>query len=167
MRARTVSHPNISSIFATKVFWINLETINSCFSVSRECMLRGRSFYPDDNTKPALVDWRPFIFVTILVIGMYMYIWIWGWKDLHFKNTNYSIPVLVVTCVIINVWRRRRTAKNTLKIDEGDEVEEEEEDHRSQYELDVWLPLASMKWWVGVSLIWYWVISENLLPFHE
>jgi len=32
-------------------------------------MLRGRSFFPDDNTKPALVDWRPFIFVTILVIG--------------------------------------------------------------------------------------------------
>jgi len=45
--------------------------------------------------------------------------------------------VLVVTCVIINVWRRRRTAKNTLKIDEGDEVEEEEEDHRSRDELDV------------------------------
>jgi len=79
----------------------------------RECMLRGRSFFPDDNTKPALVDWRPFIFVTILVI------------------------VLVVTCVIINVWRRRRAAKNTLKIDNGDEVEEEEEDHRSQDELDV------------------------------
>jgi len=76
-------------------------------------MLRGRSFFPDDNTKPALVDWRPFIFVTILVI------------------------VLVVSFVIINVWRRRRTAKNTLKIDEGDEVEEEEEDHRSQDELDV------------------------------
>merc|ERR1711963_994501 len=38
---------------------------------ARECMLRGRSFFPDDNTKPALVDWRPFIFVTILVIGIY------------------------------------------------------------------------------------------------
>ena len=48
--------------------------------------------------------------------------------------------MLVVSFVIINVWRRRRTAKNTLKIDEGDEgdeVEEEEEDHRSQDELDV------------------------------
>ena len=53
--------------------------------------------------------------------------------------------MLVVSFVIINVWRRRRTAKNTLKIDEGEEVEEEEEDHISQDELDVWLPLASME----------------------
>ena len=36
--------------------------------------------------------------------------------------------MLVVSFVILNVWRRRRTAKNTLKIDEGDEVEEEEDD---------------------------------------